>query len=86
MERRTQLQERRKDKGLQLPAERRLKSRRRKRKLIGSPPPKRTTIVVSDDIELRYWTKELGVNAEDLKSAVLKVGPDVEAVRKHLGK
>jgi hypothetical protein len=86
MERRVQLQERRKDKGLQLPAERRLKSRRRKRKLIGSPPTNRTTIVVSDATELRYWTKELGVNAEDLKSAVQKIGPDVEAVRKHLGK
>jgi hypothetical protein len=86
MERRVQLQERRKDKGVQLPAERRLKSRRRKRKLIGSPPPKRNTIDISDDTELSYWTKELGVNPDELKSAVQKVGSDIEAVRKHLGK
>lgn len=86
MERRVQLQERRKERGLELPSERRLKSRRRKRKLLGSPPPKRTTIDVSDDTELRYWTKELGVNADAVKSAVHKVGPKVEAVRKHLGK
>jgi hypothetical protein len=86
MERRVQLQERRKDKGVQLPAERRLKSRRRKRKLIGSPPPKRNTIDISDDTELSYWTKELGVNPDELKSAVQKVGSDIEAVRKHVGK
>ena len=86
MERRVQLQERRKDKGVQLPAERRLKSRRRKRKLIGSPPPKRNTIDISDDTELSYWTKELGINPDELKSAVQKVGSDIEAVRKHLGK
>jgi hypothetical protein len=86
MERRVQLQERRKDSGLQLPAERRLKSRRRKRKLIGSPPPERTKVDVSDDNELRYWTKEFGVNADEVKSAVQKAGPDIEAVRKHLGK
>jgi hypothetical protein len=86
MERRVQPQERRKESAMQLPAERRLKSRRRKRKLIGSPPPKRSTVDISDDNELRYWTKELGVNADEVRSAVQKVGSDIEAVRKHFGK
>ena len=71
---------------MQLPAERRIKPRRKLRKLIGSPPPLANRIDVSDEYELNYWSKELGVTGEALKSAVLKGGATLEAVRKHLGK
>ena len=86
MERRGKVQERRTASGLKMLAERRLKSRRRARKLVGSPPPSRSRIDVSEDDELRYWTKELGVSADELKSAVQKVGPMAKDVREHLGK
>jgi hypothetical protein len=49
-------------------------------------PQDRSRINVNEDYELRYWTKELGVSPDELKSAVQKVGPSVEAVREHLGK
>ena len=48
--------------------------------------PDRSRIDVSEDYELRYWTKELGVSPDELKSAVQKVGPTAKAVREHLGK
>ena len=83
MERRRQVQERRTASGSGVRVERRSKSRRRARKLVGSPP---TRIDVSEDYEVRYWTKALGVSAEELKSAVQKVGPNVSAVREQLGK
>ena len=41
----------------------------------------RSRIDVSQDHELRYWTKELGVDEETLKAAVRKVGPMVNDVR-----
>jgi Protein of unknown function (DUF3606) len=37
-------------------------------------------------IELRDWSKRLGVSPEELKKAVQQVGTSAEAVRKHLGK
>ena len=83
MERRGDVQERRTASGLKLPAERRLKSRRRARKLVGSPPSR---IDVSEDDEVRYWTKALGVSADELKSAVQEVGPMAMDVRQHLRK
>jgi hypothetical protein len=46
----------------------------------------RNRIDVHEDYELRYWTKELGVSPDELKSAVQKVGPSAKAVREHLGK
>ena len=46
----------------------------------------RSRIDVSEDYELRYWTKELGVSPDELRSAVQKVGPSAKAVREHLGK
>jgi hypothetical protein len=46
----------------------------------------RSRIDVNEDYELRYWTKELGVSPDVLKSAVQKVGPTAKAVREHLGK
>jgi hypothetical protein len=46
----------------------------------------RNRIDVHEDYELRYWTKELGVTPDELKSAVQKVGPNTKAVREHLCK
>jgi hypothetical protein len=46
----------------------------------------RNRINVNEDYELRYWTKELGVSPDKLKSAVQQVGPSAKAVREHLGK
>ena len=44
-------------------------------------PQDRARIDVNQDHELRYWTKELGVDEETLKAAVSKVGPMVNDVR-----
>ncbi|MBB4768931.1 DUF3606 domain-containing protein [Xanthomonas sp. LMG 8993] len=48
--------------------------------------PDRDRINVNEDYELQYWTKALGVSAEELRAAVKAVGPTAAAVRKHLGK
>lgn len=48
--------------------------------------PDRDRINVNEDYELQYWTKALGVSAEELRAAVRAVGPTAAAVRKHLGK
>ena len=47
-------------------------------------PQDRSRISVSEEWELRYWTKELGVSEEQLREAVQKVGPSAEAVRREL--
>ena len=49
-------------------------------------PSDRNRIDVNEDYELSYWTKELGVSRDELKSAVQKVGPVAKDVREHLGK
>lgn len=54
------------------------------RKQVGSPD--RDRINVNEDYELQYWTKALGVSADELRAAVDAVGPVAESVRKHLGK
>ena len=46
----------------------------------------RDRINVNEDYELQYWTKALGVSADELRAAVKAVGPTAAAVRKHLGK
>ena len=46
----------------------------------------RDRINVNEDYELRGWSKKFGVSQDELKKAVQKVGPSVDAVRKHLGK
>ena len=46
----------------------------------------RKRINVNEDYELRYWTEKFGVSAEDLKRAVERVGPMVDAVARALGK
>ncbi|WP_312309188.1 DUF3606 domain-containing protein [Stenotrophomonas indicatrix] len=48
--------------------------------------PDRDRINVNEDYELQYWTKALGVSADQLRAAVKAVGPTAVAVRKHLGK
>lgn len=48
--------------------------------------PDRDRINVSEDYELKYWTKTLGVTAEQLREAIKAVGPTADAVRRHLGK
>ncbi|AWH18444.1 DUF3606 domain-containing protein [Stenotrophomonas sp. ZAC14D2_NAIMI4_7] len=46
----------------------------------------RDRINVNEDYELQYWTKALGVSADELRAAVKEVGPTAAAVREHLGK
>jgi hypothetical protein len=46
----------------------------------------RSRINTSEDHEVRYWATKFGVSAEELKSAVKKVGNSAEAVQKELGK
>jgi len=45
----------------------------------------RSKINMSEDYEVKYWTKELGVDREKLQKAVDKVGNSAAAVRKELG-
>lgn len=49
-------------------------------------PQDRSRINVNESWELQYWTKELGVTEEQLRSAVKTAGTSADAVRKHLGK
>ena len=46
--------------------------------------PDRSRINMSEDDEVRYWTKHLGVSREELERAVNKVGNTAAAVRKEL--
>lgn len=41
-------------------------------------------IDVNDPVEVRNWTKALGVSAVELKEAVEKVGTSAKAVKKYL--
>jgi len=44
----------------------------------------RKRIGLSEDYEVRDWSKKFGVTPEQLKAAVQTVGNDAEAVEKHL--
>ena len=46
----------------------------------------RSKISMSEDHEVRYWAKHLGVTREELQGAIDKVGNSAAAVRKELGK
>jgi hypothetical protein len=46
----------------------------------------RSRISMSEEHEVRYWTKALGVSKEELADAISKVGHSVDAVRRELGK
>jgi hypothetical protein len=48
-------------------------------------PKDRTHINLSNEYEVRYWTKVLGITKEELTVVVYKVGNSVEAVRRELG-
>jgi len=48
--------------------------------------PDRDRINVNEDYELQYWTKALGVSADELRAAVKAVGTTATAVREHLKK
>ena len=54
------------------------------KKQTGSPD--RDRINLNEDYEVHYWTKALGVSADELRAAVNAVGSTSEAVRRHLGK
>jgi hypothetical protein len=47
-------------------------------------PINRTQINVNEGFELRYWAKQLNVSLEQVRSAVRKVGPELDAVRLEL--
>lgn len=49
-------------------------------------PQDRSRISTSEDYEVRYWTKELGVSEEELKRLISQHGSSVEAVRRALGR
>ena len=50
------------------------------------PPPLRNHIAMNEPLEVKYWTKHLGVTRDELQAAVDKVGNSAAAVRKELGK
>lgn len=47
-------------------------------------PQDASKINVNEEWELRYWTKKLGVSAEELKAAVKQAGVSVDAVSAQL--
>jgi len=48
-------------------------------------PPLRNHIAMNEELEVKYWTKHLGVGRDELQRAVNKVGNSAAAVRKELG-
>jgi hypothetical protein len=46
----------------------------------------RKQVNMSQDHEVRYWTTELGVSAEQLQAAVKAVGSSADKVREYLAK
>ena len=46
--------------------------------------PDRSKINMHEDVEVKYWTRQLGVSKEQLQQAVDKVGNAAAAVRKEL--
>lgn len=47
-------------------------------------PPLRNHIAMNEELEVKYWTKHLGVSRDELQRAVDKVGNAAGAVRKEL--
>jgi hypothetical protein len=52
--------------------------------LTNKAPPLRNHIAMDEELEVKFWTKHLGVSREDLQRAVDKVGNSAAAVRKEL--
>jgi hypothetical protein len=48
--------------------------------------PDRDRININENYEVEYWTKTLGISAEQLKNAVKTAGTSTEAVKEHLKK
>jgi len=48
--------------------------------------PDRSKINMSEDYEVKYWAKELGVTREALQKAIDKVGNSAATVRKEIGR
>jgi predicted RNA-binding protein YlqC (UPF0109 family) len=46
--------------------------------------PDRSKINMSEDYEVKHWTRELGVTREELARVIEKVGNSAAAVRKEL--
>ncbi|MES2187821.1 MAG: DUF3606 domain-containing protein [Pseudomonadota bacterium] len=42
------------------------------------------TISLHEDADIRYWTKELDINAQQLQAVVEAVGPSAGRVREYL--
>jgi hypothetical protein len=49
-------------------------------------PQDRSRINIREEWEVRYWTKELGVSADELKRLVTIHGNSVEKVRQAIAK
>jgi len=47
-------------------------------------PQDASKISMSEDYEVQYWTKTLGVSREELEQAVKSAGNGADAVRAHL--
>jgi hypothetical protein len=47
-------------------------------------PQDRSRINLSEEWEVAYWTRELGLTREELEQAVQNAGNSVAAVRQHL--
>ena len=52
--------------------------------LTNKVPPLRNHIAMNEELEVKYWTKHLGVSQDELQRAVDKVGNAAAAVRKEL--
>lgn len=48
--------------------------------------PDRDRINLSEDYEVQYWTKELGISEKELRDVIQAVGNTSKGVREHLGK
>ncbi|HWZ15135.1 MAG TPA: DUF3606 domain-containing protein [Mucilaginibacter sp.] len=46
----------------------------------------RDRINIRENYEVEYWTKTLGISAEQLREAVKNAGTSADAVRQHLKK
>ena len=49
-------------------------------------PADATRVNVYEEWELTYWAELLGTTETELEDIVRTVGPEIEAVRQHLGK
>ena len=54
--------------------------------LTNKASPLRNRIAMTEELEVKYWTKHLGVTRDELQRAVDKVGNSAAAVRKELAK